>query len=586
MQARRWLELRAAADIIARVPRALIEVARPQAVFNHALLDLLERWPQVGSDLDRECDRLEALAVARAAPPPSHRGGWSGAAVAFAKRAALPLLELGLERWLAVQHEQNLARVRALRRREASAVRVHFQRFDILLDRALPEILRIDSYAAAYREWVERVEPRLQVPPPSAAKVTIVCEGSPSASWLTALFAQQGQWECVFTEGPVPRDSRFRLGRAESATTDFVLWVSAEAELAPHALQSFAACTDVDLAYADEDCAGRGDPFFKPGFCRELARERDLLGGAVWVRRSVMRGQKPLDWALALAPERIRRVPAVLTHRTTPYVFGQRQVRAVPDDARVSIIVPFRDKPELLAQLLGSIERHPPGVAVEWLFVDNGSKRAPPALPGRVLCDDGAFNWSRLNNLAARSATGTHLLFLNNDIQAASDGWLRVLMEYACIADVGVVGANLWYPDGSLQHAGVALGVKGLAGHVFARWREGSTPFGTPMQTRTVSAVTGACLLTPRALFEKIGGFDEHLAISGGDVEYCLRTRLRVLNVPHVRLIHHESLSRSGIGLSRENIEREQAAYAKHLPDSFYNPNLTRLFTHCGPDTS
>ncbi|MBK7858089.1 MAG: glycosyltransferase [Archangiaceae bacterium] len=457
-----------------------------------------------------------------------------------------------------------------------------FQRFDALLDAALPEILRIDSYAKAYAEWVTHVEPTLPVPAPSPQKVTIVCEGSPSATWLGALLKQQGNWDCIFTEGPVPLDRRFRVGRASSASTDFVLWVSAESELAPQALQTFAAQTDVDLAYADEDCTGRADPFFKPSFCRELARERDLLGGAVWVRRAAMRGNTPLDWALSL-PERIRRIPAVLTHRTTPYVFGTRIERAVPAEARVSIIVPFRDKPELLTQLLSSIERHPPGVPVKWLWVDNGSTQKPPELPGRVLRDDGDFNWSRLNNLAAKEATGTHLLFLNNDVEAASDNWLHVLMQYACIADVGAVGANLWYPDGTIQHAGVVLGLKGLAGHVFARWREGSTPFGTPLQTRQVSAVTGACLLTPREVFTRINGFDESLPISGGDVDYCLRTSLRVLNVPHVKLLHHESLTRSGIALSAENLTREQAAYAPHLPDRLYNPNLTQLFTSCAP---
>ncbi len=583
MQAHRWRQLRAAADIIARLPRATTELFRPQATFNHALLDLLERWPAVGDDLDRECDRLEKLAVAGAAPVRSHRGGLAGRLVTMTKRLAVPVLELGAAPLLGRQHDVNLERVRALRRREASIASVHLQHFDELLDTALPEILRIGNYDAAYAEWVARVESKQPAPPPPTSRVSIVCEGSPSPEWLKALLQQRGRWECIFTEGPVPRDARFRIGRPESATTEFVLWVSAESELAPHALATFAQHTDVDVAYADEDRAGRVEPFLKPSFCSELARERDLLGGAVWVRRSAMAaGPKPLDWALKAS--RVRRVPAVLSHRATPYVLGERVRREVPAGARVSIVVPFRDKPELLEQLLRSTDHHAPGIDHEWLFVDNGSVDLPRTLPGQTVRDDGPFNWSRLNNVGARHATGTHLLFLNNDVEAASDGWLRALMEYASLPDVGVVGANLWYPDGTLQHAGVALGVKGLAGHVFARWREGHTPFGTPLQTRTVSAVTGACLLTPRALFTELGGFDEALPISGGDVEYCLRTGKRVLNVPHVKLIHHESLSRSGIGLSRENLEREALAYGPHLPDRFYNPNLTTLFTSCAPN--
>lgn len=596
MEARRWHELRAAADLLAQVTFArpvLIELLRPQTLFNHALLDLLERWPQVAptSDLPGELRRLEVLAVARAAPVRSHRGGLRGALIGLAKQAAMPVLETALHASLLAQREVNLARVTALyeKRPSLASTQSRFEpqaRFDALLDGALPEILRIDSYAAAYREWVSRVEPSLPPPPPVSAppKVTVFCEGSPATATVAALLEQKSDWTCVVQKGPVPLHPRFRVGTLESVKSEWVLWVSEDVELDRLALPWFSTCTDVDLAYADEDEVGRTNPFFKPAFCSELARERDLLGGAVWARRSAVRGGKPLDWALALPASRIRRVARVLTHRTKPVSFSQRVVREVPAGAKVSVVVPFRDKPELLVQLLRSVERFEPGVEVEWLFVDNGSKVAMPPLPGRVLRDDGPFNWSRLNNLAAREATGTHLLFLNNDVEAASHGWLKVLMEYACQDDVGVVGANLLYPDGTLQHAGVALGVKGLAGHVFARHREGATPFGSPFQTRQVSAVTGACLLVRRSLFETIGGFDERLPITGGDVELCLRTGLRVLNVPHVKLVHHESLSRSGMGLSNENLTLEKAAYEKHLPDRFYNPNLTTVFTCCTPD--
>src|SRR5262245_26526297 len=130
-----------------------MELARPQTAFNHALLDLLERWPAVGSDLDRECDRLEALATASAEPRPSHRSGTSGRLVTLAKRMALPVVELGLSYWLRAQRRQNLARVTALRLKQPSTAPRRWLRFDALLDVALPEILPIDSYAAAYREW-------------------------------------------------------------------------------------------------------------------------------------------------------------------------------------------------------------------------------------------------------------------------------------------------------------------------------------------------------------------------------------------------------------------------------------------------
>jgi len=98
-----------------------------------------------------------------------------------------------------------------------------------------------------------------------------------------------------------------------------------------------------------------------------------------------------------------------------------------------------------------------------------------------------------------------------------------------------------------------------------------------------VSAVTGACLLTERTLFQSIGGFDENLPIGGNDVDYCLRVGKRVLNVPHVKLFHYESLSRAGIAISIDNIARERVSYARHVPDPYYNPNLTLCSLSCAP---
>jgi O-antigen biosynthesis protein len=617
VDAARWRELFVAADLLAQVRIArplIVELLRPQASFNHALLDLLGRWPQVGqspADLARELDRLEVLALAGPRAIPSHRAGRLGRAVTLAKRLATPLALLAARRRFAAQRAQNLARVAALRSKSATVTAparlfAAQARFERLLDLALPDILRLDSYATAYREWVEQVEPTLLPPqaPVPTPPVSIVCEATPSPQALAAIATQPGSWECLIATGTAPADPRFRCGGLDAAKGEWILWLSRDVVLATGALSWFlgaATGPNVDLAYADEDQLGRLNPFFKPGWCTELASERDLLGGAVWVRRSATQGATPLEWAMALPRQRVCRIPAVLSHRSTPSPLVPRRTRRrVSDGARVTAIVPFKDKPELTEQLFASVQRHGPGVDVDWVLIDNGSVfpetaqkvGAIQARTGATLLRDAApFNFSRLNNLGARHARGSHLLFLNNDVEAASDGWLSVLMEYACIPDVGVVGANLWYPDGTLQHSGVAIGVKGLAGHVFARHHErlGPTPFGTPFQTRQVSAVTGACLLIKRHLFEQLGGFDERLPISGNDVDLCLRATaagFRVLNVPHVKLIHHESLTRTGIALSAENIAREREAYAPLLRegDPFYNPNLTALFTSCAPN--
>jgi GT2 family glycosyltransferase len=549
----RWKELIERADVIAPpLDPVSVELMRPQAAFNHALIDALSRWPQLGADRARERARLEQLLDAPREMK-SHRDGLAGRLVEGAKQVVVPIAERVLARWVAEQRELNVARLGVFAGGSGVA-RVPegpFDRqaqFDALLNAELPGILALDSNQVVYERWIAEREPK----PPA--------------------------------ERPVPED--------------WVLWKDDSVELAPGAAASFLAeCDGVDLLYADEDWKGRTRPFFKPGWSRELALERDLLGGAVFVRRAAMQGPTPLDWALALPAQRIRRVARVLSHRHAPstwheeavrrheknverHAHGLRVRRPVPKTL-VSVIIPFRDKPELMAQLFRSVERHAPGVDVEWILVDNGSRQSVPTFGATVVRDDGDFNFSRLNNRGAAKAHGEYLLFLNNDIEVASDGWLAALLEYP---DAGVVGANLWYPDGTLQHSGVVIGLRGLAGHVFARQRGEETPFGSPLNTREVSAVTGACMLVKRETFHRVGGFDESLPVSGGDVELCLRIG-NALNVAHVKLIHHESLSR-GSTVPRENVEREREIYARALPhgDPFYNPNLTLRFTTALPN--
>jgi GT2 family glycosyltransferase len=550
-----WQELLEAADVIAPpMDPVTIELLRPQAAFNHALLDMLSRWQQMGRsepDRERERRRLESL-LAAPRQIASHRAGLSGLVVEGAKRVLVPVAERVLSGWVEGQAALNRTRLGIFKGAGVGLVpKGPFERqarFDTLLNAALPKILPLDSYQAAYERWTQERERAL------------------------------------------PRDRPVPDG--------WVLWTSPDVEVAPGAAAAFLEESDgADLLYADEDWVGRERPFFKPGWSPQLALERDLLGGAVFVRRDAMQGPSPLDWALKLPPNRIKRVARVLSHRKRAskehekavqrnlkpgehiehHAHGLRIRRMVPPTL-VSIIVPFRDKPELMRQLFASVKRHPPWVDVEWILVDNGSREAVPTFGAKVLRDDGDFNFSRLCNLGAANARGQHLLFLNNDIEFESDGWLSALLEYD---DGGVVGANLWYPDGTLQHAGIVLGLRGLAGHVFARHHEGlgDTPFGSPFNARDVSAVTGACMLMHREVFERAGRFDERLPVSGGDVDLCLRVG-HAVNVPHVRIVHHESLSR-GSSVSAENIARERRRYSQLLPqgDPLYNPNLT---TVCG----
>ncbi len=262
----------------------------------------------------------------------------------------------------------------------------------------------------------------------------------------------------------------------------------------------------------------------------------------------------------------------------------------------VSIIIPMRDRVALLERCIASIRKETDYTSIEFVLVDNGStepatlkflREIEQKIGARVVREEGAFNFSRLINRGAAAAQGEVLAFLNNDIEANEPGWLREMVSHVVRAEVGAVGARLWYPDGTLQHGGVILGLGGVAGHAFPRVPHGHPGyFNRAWLQQNCSAVTGACLLVRRKVFEEAGGFDEtNLAISFNDVDFCLRLRAAgLLNVwtPYANLIHHESASR-GHQATRE----EQAQFVREatfmqrkwgidlLHDAYYNPNLS-----------
>ena len=200
--------------------------------------------------------------------------------------------------------------------------------------------------------------------------------------------------------------------------------------------------------------------------------------------------------------------------------------------------------------------------------------------------DDAPFNFSRLINRGAAVAKGGVLAFLNNDIEAGEPGWLQEMVGHAARPGVGAVGARLWFPDGTLQHGGVILGLGGVAGHPFARVPRGHAGyFNRTYLQQNCSAVTGACMLVRREVFEEAGGFDEiNLGISFNDVDFCLRLRAAGLQnvwTPYANLIHHESASRGHHGRGRQAQFVREAAYMQRkwgfelLHDPLYNPNLS-----------
>jgi GT2 family glycosyltransferase len=258
-----------------------------------------------------------------------------------------------------------------------------------------------------------------------------------------------------------------------------------------------------------------------------------------WLRRlrSCLRGQTPLLPAADFAARPIEDLPAAAT-------------------GRVSILIPFRDRPGLLRALLTSL-RGSSYRRFDIVLLDNGStwprtRRLLARLSGRrgiqVLSCPGPFHFARLCNRGAAHATGDFLLFLNNDMEVLSHDWLKQLLCVAAHPRVGIVGGTLLYPDGTLQHAGIFPCGTGQWVHAY-RGYPGDYPGdrGELLHVRQVPAVTAACLLIRRDLFASLGGFSEEFPVTGNDVDLCVRARQRGLVVavtPHARLLHFESLSR------------------------------------------
>ena len=269
----------------------------------------------------------------------------------------------------------------------------------------------------------------------------------------------------------------------------------------------------------------------------------------------------------------------------------------LPDPAPlVSIIIPTRDRANLLGPCLEGLFRRTDYPALEVIVVDNGSTEpslhellarwsADPRL--RVLLNGGPFNFALLNNQAAAKAQGEILVLLNNDTEVLHPEWLGEMVSLAVRPEIGAVGAKLFFPSGRIQHAGVILGPRGVAGHdyLFAKGMEEGQQDDL-LLVRQVSAVTGACLAVSREKYLAVGGMDEeNFRVAYNDVDFCLKlgaAGLRNVFTPHARLRHHEGASR-GSDFSGERFalwEAERDAMRKKWggaldDDPFFSPLLS-----------
>lgn len=266
-------------------------------------------------------------------------------------------------------------------------------------------------------------------------------------------------------------------------------------------------------------------------------------------------------------------------------------------DPLISIIIPNKDHIDDLKRCMDSIEAKSTYRNYEYVIVENNStqeetfsyyKELEETNPkAHVFYWDGPFNYSAINNFGAERAKGEYLLLLNNDTEIINPDCLEELLGYCMREDVGIVGARLYYEDDTIQHAGVVLGFGGIAGHCFVQQPRSSTGYcHRIICAQDYSAVTAACLMVSKSLFDQVGGLSEDLQVAFNDIDFCLKVRdqgkLVVYN-PYAQLYHYESKSR-GLEDTPEKLARfnkEIATLEQHWPDIFrrpdpyYNPNLT-----------
>lgn len=440
-------------------------------------------------------------------------------------------------------------------------------------------------------------------------------------------------------------------------TGEYVALLDHDDELPAHALywvaRTITKHPEAGLIYSDEDKINtqgtRYDPYFKCDYNKELMLAQNMICHLGVYRVDIIRkvggfrmgfeGSQDYDLALRVIEHlnfrNIIHIPRILYHwraisgstalttdnKDYAVEAGRRAVREHLDrtesmakvvpapsaenfnrvifespkkNPKVSIVIPTRDRADLLSQCLDGILHKQTYKNYEVIIVDNGSveqsthglfKSLPKDIV-RVIKDNRAFNFSSLINQGVNVSNGELVCLLNNDIEIITPDWIEEMSSFACQDDIGCVGARLWYPNGRLQHGGVILGIGGVAGHAHKFFHK-SDPgyFGRAILHQSLSAVTGACMMVRRSIFLEAGGFDEKLSVAFNDVDFCLRVRqkgYRNIWTPYAEMIHHESVSR-GYEDNEEKQERflneinlMKSRWGNELvSDPAYNSNLS-----------
>ena len=421
----------------------------------------------------------------------------------------------------------------------------------------------------------------------------------------------------------------------------YVAFVDHDDVLAPEALYWIARRLeldgDIDVVYSDEDKldehGDRVEPFFKPDWSPDYLLSLNYVTHLLVVRRRLLDeigglregfdGAQDYDLLLRLAErtDRIAHIPAPLyswrmvhgstsadigakpaAHRASERALDEAIARRgldavrerglqptwhrlryrVTDPPKVSVVIPTRDRVDLLQACVDHVRSTGAGVPIEFVIVDNES-RDPATLRylGRLAAFDDVvvvpyphrFNFARQMNLAALAATGDVLLLLNNDVRPISENWLEAMLEHALRPEVGAVGARLVWPDGRAQHEGIVLNAGGVALNLDSG---PNAVYGSCI--RNTAAVTAACLMTRASVYAAVGGMDERLRVAYNDVDLCLRMGergWRIIYTPYAELEHAESSTRGALHPTIDEAffqKRWGAPYTAF--DPFYTPNL------------
>lgn len=390
------------------------------------------------------------------------------------------------------------------------------------------------------------------------------------------------------------------------------------------------------------------DPNFKPDFNLFRLRENNYICHIFVVKKSLtdetgllrseFDGAQDFDFILRCCEkaQKITHIPKVLYHwrchmdstaadpssKAYAYEAGRKAVREhyqrlgidakvemterpgwyrshvkVQGNPLISVIIPNKDHTDDLELCLFSMTRKSTYRNYEILIVENNSekeetfeyyRKLPDRYPkARVLTWEKEFNYSAINNFAAKEAKGEYLLFLNNDVEILTPDWMEEMLQNCQQENVAAVGAKLYYPDDTIQHAGVVLGLGGIAGHIMCRASKGDPGyFGRMISVQEISAVTAACMMVKKSDFDAVGGLDETFQVAFNDIDLCMKFRAagkKIIFTPYAELYHYESKSR-GLEDTPEKqfrfdkeVKRFQEKWAQQLEmgDPYYSPNLS-----------